>query len=137
MVDEYGVVVGLITTDDILEGIVGEFIVEAPDSEDGGISLVDGNTYRATGNTLLHGINHVTKWNLSEDGPRTLNGWVLDHLRCVPSSQTSVNIESFQVEILEVSDNAIKSAYIVNQSLDDDFGVTKPALQRANESEAD
>lgn len=111
-VDEYGVVVGLITIDDIIEEIVGEFTETTTSVEGDSIDALGDDKFRVTGNTLLHEINHATNLTLPEDGPRTVNGWVLDHLRRVPEGSMSVVIDNVLVEIVDVSDNAIKTADI-------------------------
>lgn len=122
-VDEYGVVVGLITIDDIIEEIVGEFTLGSHETDNGEISPIDENTYRVNGNTLLHELNNTANWTLPEDGPRTVNGWVLDHLRRVPAGQTSITIENYRVEVVDIDDNTIKSATITQLPFDDDFEV--------------
>ena len=137
VVDEYGVVVGLITIDDITEEIVGQFTLGSQETETGVITQIDEDSYRVTGNTLIHEINHTANWSLPEDGPRTVNGWVLDHLRRVPSGQTSINIENYRVEILEVVENAVRSANITQLPFDDDFSVDEPDQQDQPESSAE
>ncbi len=137
VVDEYGAVVGLITIDDITEEIVGQFTLGSQETETGVITPIDEDTYRVTGDTLIHEINYTAKWSLPEDGPRTVNGWVLDHLRRVPSGQTSINIENYRVEILEVVENAVKSANITQLPFDDDFSVDEPDQQDESESSAE
>ncbi|MCY3857876.1 MAG: CNNM domain-containing protein [Gammaproteobacteria bacterium] len=136
-VDEYGVVVGLITIDDIIEEIVGEFTLSSHETDTGVITPIDDSTYRVTGNTLLHELNNTAHWTLPEDGPRTVNGWVLDHLRRVPSGQTSITIENYRVEIIEIVDNAIKSATITQLPFDDDFGVERQKQEGHGEQSRD
>lgn len=125
VVDEYGVVMGLITIDDIIEEIVGEFTDGDSDGA-GGISQISEHTFEVTGNTLLHELNHAAKWTLPEDGPRTVNGWLLEHLRRVPAGRTTVPMDNYRVEIHDIVDNAITAATITHLPIEDDFGVAAP-----------
>ncbi len=137
VVDEYGVVVGLITIDDIIEEIVGEFTSESNETDPvGRFSFVDGVTCNVTGATPLHEIGHATNWKLPDDGPRTVNGWVLHHLRRVPSGQTSVNIENFRIVIHEMEKNAIKRATITQLPFEDDFDVFETTTKSTEQSDS-
>ena len=80
-------------------------------------------------------MNNTANWTLPEDGPRTVNGWVLDHLRRVPSGQTTITIENYRVEVIDIVDNAIKSATISQLPFDDDFEVGGAPQEDSNESD--
>ena len=133
-VDEYGVVVGLITIEDIVEEIVGEFTADTSETEPGEISAVDDHSYRVTGNTLLHEINHTTNWTLPEDGPRTVNGWVIDRLRRVPDGATSFRIDNYRVEVHDIVENVIQTATITHIPIDDDFNVEIPTIPSVDQA---
>jgi Mg2+/Co2+ transporter CorB len=108
VVDEYGDVLGLITLEDILEEIVGEFTTDLSASsteihpqEDGSL-VIDGTAH-------LRDINKALRWHLPTDGPKTLNGLILEHLENIPDSNTSLRVGDYLLEILQVKDNMVKA----------------------------
>lgn len=108
VVDEYGDIQGLITLEDILEEIVGEFTTSiAPSLSDEIIPQADGS-FLIEGSTNIRDINKGLKWKLPTDGPRTLNGLILEHLEHIPESQLSIQLEEHLMEIIEITENKIK-----------------------------
>ena len=109
VVDEYGVIQGLVTLEDILEEIVGEFTTDMQtynldiQAQDNGYYLIDCTVH-------LREINRQLKWNLPTEGPKTLNGLLLEHLEYIPESGTTLKIDKYLVEITQVSENAVKMA---------------------------
>ncbi|CEO38224.1 HlyC/CorC family transporter [Photobacterium kishitanii] len=108
IVDEYGDIQGLITVEDILEEIVGEFTTSiAP-------TLAEEITPQKDGSLLIEGsanirdLNKSLNWQLPTDGPRTLNGFILEHLEYIPEENIKVDISGHKMEIIEVSGNMIK-----------------------------
>ena len=108
VVDEYGDLQGLVTLEDILEEIVGEFtsdfsanIPEILPQEDGSF-VIDGSA-------LLRDINRALDWELPISGPKTLNGIVLEHLETIPEENLCVQINEYQIETLQLSDNMVKN----------------------------
>jgi len=109
VVDEYGDVLGLITLEDILEEIVGEFTTDlAASSQD--ILLQEDGSYVVDGTAHLREINRSLHWSLPTDGPKTLNGLILEHLQNIPESNTSLRIEDYLIEVMQVKDNMVKTA---------------------------
>ena len=117
IVDEYGDIQGLITLEDILEEIVGEFTTSiAP-------TLAEEVTSQADGSLLIEGsanirdLNKSLNWSLPTDGPRTLNGLILEQLEDIPDSQLSLEVAGHQMVIMDVSDNMIKLVKILPTTL--------------------
>lgn len=108
VVDEYGVVLGLVTLEDILEEIVGEFTSNLADDVDEIYPQEDG-TYIIDGGTTIRDINKGLEWELPIDGPKTLNGLLLEYLESFPSAQVGVKIGKYNFEILEIKDKMIET----------------------------
>ena len=111
VVDEYGEFKGLLTLEDILEELVGEFTTQSPSrvgsyhqDEDGGW-LVDGTS-------LLRDLNRKLKLDLPLEGPRTLNGLILEHFEDIPEPNTSFKIGEHRLEILQSQDRIVKRVKI-------------------------
>ena len=111
VVDEYGEFKGLLTLEDILEEVIGEFTTQSPSrvgsyyqDEDGGW-LVDGTS-------LLRDLNRKLKLSLPTDGPRTLNGLILEHFEDIPEQSTSFKLGQHKLEILQSQDRIVKRVKI-------------------------
>ncbi|MCK2185378.1 HlyC/CorC family transporter [Halomonas getboli] len=109
VVDEYGDVEGLVTLEDILEEIVGEFTTDVAD-QDQEIHAQDDGSHVIDGTANIRDINKSLGWQLPTDGPKTLNGLILEHLESFPDGPTCLQIGPVRMEILEVRDNLITSA---------------------------
>jgi Mg2+/Co2+ transporter CorB len=117
VVDEYGDVDGLVTLEDLLEEIVGEFTTDPADHSPD-VHPQDDGTYLIDGAANVRELNRSMRWELPTDGPKTLNGLVLEYLESIPEPGTSLLIARYPVEIVQVSGNAVKTARI------------KPAMRR-------
>ena len=108
VVDEYGDVEGIVTLEDILEEIVGEFTSDSPTTYSEIVN--EGNdSFRIDGTSLLRDINRALGWDLPISGPKTLNGLVLEHLETLPDQNIGLQIDSYQIETIAIKDNMIKT----------------------------
>ncbi len=111
VVDEYGDIQGLVTLEDILEEIIGEFTTApAPTEED--IVRESDESFLVRGTANIREMNRVMNWTLPTDGPKTLNGLILEYLETIPESGTGLKIEGYPIEILETNGNRVRTARI-------------------------
>ena len=108
VVDEYGDVQGIVTLQDILEEIVGNFTTSLSEETDDIHPQNDG-TYLINGTATIREINKALDWDLPIDGPKTLNGLLTELLEIIPEKNVCVRLPFYFVEILNVQDNAIKT----------------------------
>ncbi|WP_144822747.1 HlyC/CorC family transporter [Marinobacter piscensis] len=111
VVDEYGDVLGLATLEDILEEIVGEFTTDYAATSPDIIPLED-STFIIDGTTSVRTINKALGWNLSIDGPKTLNGLITETLENIPDTNVCLKVEGHRVEVLQIKDNVVKAAIV-------------------------
>ncbi|MCU1730309.1 MULTISPECIES: transporter associated domain-containing protein [unclassified Pseudomonas] len=104
VVDEYGEVEGIVTLEDILEEIVGEF-EEQDDLDNPHIHPQGDGRYVIEGNVAIRELNRSLGWHLPSDGPKTLNGLVTEALESIPASAVCLKIGRYRLEILETEDN--------------------------------
>ncbi|MDN7139525.1 DUF21 domain-containing protein [Pseudomonas sp. JQ170] len=104
VVDEYGEVQGIVTLEDILEEIVGEFEDEHSLDNPHIHPQADGR-YVIEGNVSIRELNRNLGWHLPSDGPKTLNGLVTEALESIPESAVCLKIGRYRLEILETEDN--------------------------------
>jgi len=109
VVDEYGDMEGLVTLEDILEEIVGEFTTDVA-GQDQEIRRQEDDSHVIEGTANIRDINRTLGWKLPTDGPKTLNGLILEHLEAFPDGPASLQIGNVRMEILEVRDNLITAA---------------------------
>ncbi|MFT3905352.1 MAG: CNNM domain-containing protein [Steroidobacteraceae bacterium] len=112
VVNEYGDIEGLVTLEDLLEEIVGEFTTDL-------VTVAHKDVHRdAAGNWLinagatLRALNRSLGWTLPVDGPRTLNGLLLEKLETIPEPGTSLRIGQLEFEVLQIADNTIKTVRV-------------------------
>ncbi|MFH1605105.1 MAG: HlyC/CorC family transporter [Pseudomonadota bacterium] len=108
VVDEYGELQGLLTVEDIIEEIIGEFTTNAP-------SVATVHAWDKNGSALVEGTSHLREINrklglaLPLDGPKTLNGLILEHLQDIPEAGVSIKISDVRIEIVQIQDRVIKT----------------------------
>lgn len=111
VVDEYGDIQGILTLEDILEEIVGEFTTDPADNDDDVIQ--DGpNSHLVSGTANIRELNRSQEWDLPTDGPKTLNGLILELLETIPAVSTRLSISGYPIEIVEIDGNRIRTARI-------------------------
>ena len=112
VVNEYGDMQGLVTMEDILEEIVGEFTTDiAALSKD--ITLQDDGSVIVDASITLRNLNRLLSWHLPSLGPRTLSGLIIEYLGYIPPADCCIQIEQYQMEVLKVGDNTIKSVRVI------------------------
>ena len=110
-VDEYGDVLGLVTLEDILEEIVGEFTTNMADTskdiypQDDGSFLIDGTA-------TVREINRALNWQLPTEGPKTLNGLILEALESIPDNSVCVSVDDYRMETIQTKNNIVKTVRV-------------------------
>ncbi|WP_439833354.1 HlyC/CorC family transporter [Aeromonas caviae] len=122
IVDEYGDIQGLITLDDILEEIVGDFTTSMTPTPSDEIHPQPDGSFLVEGSASIRELNKEMDWHLPMDGPRTLNGAILEYLEEIPQPNISVRLAGYPIEILEVENNMVKMARIMPHLYRDDSG---------------
>lgn len=111
VVDEYGDVQGIVTLEDILEEIVGEFTTDlAASSKD--IHPQEDGSYIIDGAASIREINKSLKWDLPTDGPKTLSGLITETLETIPEAHLCIKVGEYCIETKQIKDNLIKNALI-------------------------
>jgi len=111
VVDEYGEIQGLLTPKIILEEIVGEF-TSGVTADTKQIVLQKDGSYLINGASTMRDINRTTSWEFPTDGPRTLNGLVMEHLESIPKIGVCLKIADYPIEIIDVKENCVKIARV-------------------------
>ncbi len=111
VVDEYGELLGLVTLENILEEIVGEFTTQSP-AQAGKFLRQDDGSFLLEGSSSLRELNRKLGFHLPLDGAKTLNGLILEHLEDIPDANTSVKIAGYPIEIIQMQDRTVKVARI-------------------------
>ncbi|HIG41768.1 MAG: HlyC/CorC family transporter [bacterium] len=111
VVDEYGDILGIVAIEDILEEIVGEFTTDLADTnvdihpQHDDSQLIDGGMH-------IRLINRRLKWQMPQDGPKTLSGLIIEHLETIPESNVCIVQGNYRIEVIQIQDNMIKSAKV-------------------------
>lgn len=117
VVDEYGDIQGLVTIEDILEEIVGEFTTDPTAmhqdfyQDNDGCYLVDGSTH-------IRVLNRNLNIDLPTEGPRTLNGLILEYMEFIPEAGTSMKIADYPIEVMQVKNNMVKTVRLMPRKIE-------------------
>ena len=111
VVDEYGDIQGIVTIEDILEEIVGEFTTDPADQiED--VVREGPDSFLVSGTANIRELNRAQGWELPTDGPKTLNGLILELLETIPEPSTCLKISGYPLEIVASDDNRVRTVRI-------------------------
>ena len=119
VVDEYGAVKGIVTLEDILEEIVGEFTTDMADSNKD-IHAQDDGSYLIDGSSSIRDINRILSWELDSTGAKTLNGLLTEILESIPDSSVGIELEGYYAEIVQIKDTVIRTVRMWERRVDED-----------------
>ncbi|MDO9423365.1 MAG: HlyC/CorC family transporter [Methylobacter sp.] len=103
VVDEYGDVQGLVTLDDLLQEIVGELI-----TDDIAVRVQSDGSHLVDANITIRELNRVNQWSLPTEGPKTLNGLIIEFMETIPETGTSIKLHGYPLEIIKRDENSVK-----------------------------
>jgi Mg2+/Co2+ transporter CorB len=112
VVNEYGDVAGLVTLEDILEEIVGEFTNDPATVTHKDVNRDAAGNWLVNASATIRALNRSLGWQLPDLGPRTLNGLLLEKLETIPVPGTSLRIGEYDFEVLQIADNAIRTVRV-------------------------
>ena len=121
VVDEYGDMQGIVTLEDILEEIVGEFTTD-PAQINVDVHPQDDGTLLIDGSANLRRLNRWLEWDLPTDGPKTLNGLITEHMEAIPESNVCRRIGDYRIEIVQIMGNRVGTAKVSKTALPDQTG---------------
>ena len=122
VVDEYGDLLGLVTVEDIVEEIVGEFTTD-PLTLNKHITRQDDGSYRVNASITIRTLNRSLNWQLPTDGPKTLNGLIMEYLETIPEPGTHLHLAGHPVEIVKTAGNQVKTVLIGLKIQSSDQGI--------------
>lgn len=111
VVDEYGELLGLVTLENILEEIVGDFTTQSP-SQTGKFLRQDDGSLLLEGSSSLRELNRKLGLHFPVGEAKTLNGLILEHLQDIPEAGTSLKIGDYAIEVVQTQDRAVKVARV-------------------------
>ena len=111
VVDEYGEWMGLVTLEDIVEEIIGEFTTQAPTLASTFSKQEDGS-FIVEGSTLLRELNRKLGFQFPLDGPKTLNGLILEYFEDIPEAGTGLSIAGYPMEVIQTKNRVVKTVKI-------------------------
>jgi len=115
VVDEYGDIQGLISLEDILEEIVGDYTTSMITTPSEDINEQQDGSFLVEASINIRELNKEMDWHFPIDGPKTLNGLILEHLEEIPTVKTSMRIAGYPIEVIELGDNMVKTVRVLPQ----------------------
>jgi Mg2+/Co2+ transporter CorB len=119
VVNEYGDIEGLVTLEDILEEIVGEFTTDPATVMHKDIHAEKPGVFIVNASATIRALNRALQWRLPTDGPKTINGLLLEQLETIPDPGTTLKVGDYQFEVLQIADNAIRTVRIYAPATDE------------------
>ncbi len=113
VVDEYGDIQGLVTLEDILEEIVGDFTTNIPEEQSQDVIAQQDGSYLIDGTANVRELNKEMNWLFPTEGPKTLNGLIVEYLEDIPQDKISFRLAGYPMEIVEMKDNIVKTVRIL------------------------
>lgn len=127
VVDEYGDIQGLVTLEDILEEIIGDFTTNMlPDHSKEAHLQQDGSVI-VDGSANIRELNKEMDWHFPTEGPKTLNGLILEYLEEIPGANISVRLAGYPIEVLEIKDNMVKTVRVMPEFFSQGDEQTEPS----------
>ncbi|ATF91372.1 Putative Mg2+ and Co2+ transporter CorB [Cedecea neteri] len=112
VVDEYGDIQGLVTVEDILEEIVGDFTTSMSPTLAEEVTPQNDGSVIIEGSANVRELNKAFNWTLPEDDARTVNGMILEEIQEIPAAGTRIRLSQYDIDILDVQDNMIKQVRV-------------------------
>ena len=112
VVDEYGDIQGLVTLEDILEEIVGEFTTDPATMMHRDVHAEEDGCFVVNASATIRALNRSMRWSLPTEGPKTLNGLIVEFLETIPDIGTTLKIAGYTIEVLQTADNTIRTVRI-------------------------
>jgi len=113
VVDEYGDIQGLVTLEDILEEIIGDFTTSFLPDHSKEANLQQDGSVLIDGSANIRELNKELDWQFPTEGPKTLNGLILEYLEDIPEANISLRLAGYPIEVLEMKDNMVKTVRVI------------------------
>lgn len=112
VVDEYGDIQGLVTLEDILEEVVGDFTTTQTRAPSEDVNMQRDGSVMVDGSVNVRDLNKEMSWDLPTEGPKTLSGLIVEHLEDIPDAPLGLTISGYKMEVIEIKENMIKMVKI-------------------------